>query len=252
MPDGALRLGAPGSDSSAKDRCEASLGLIQPSVDDTRSAQTWSAPLSGAVVWFTEVTQPREEFLLPDLSIDAVLRDGRVAFLPRTIAAQTVALQGGVSGLRLPISSVDLTLNPQWPGWRQRPRSLDSAATLWRDAIRAGAVSWRVDQGRESLLGELDRPQARTGHAAMQVSMSERTLRRRSLLWFGMTPVQVSANLRFWRLLRAITDGNSFTASAHSSGFSDASHAAREVRRITGLPASAMRDWKMADFFTTA
>jgi AraC-like DNA-binding protein len=77
---------------------------------------------------------------------------------------------------------------------------------------------------------------------ARAAGWSLRTLQTRFLAQVGLTPKEFARLLRLQATLRAL-DGNSPLAElASDAGFSDQAHATREVKRVTGLPLSRLRE----------
>jgi AraC-like DNA-binding protein len=75
-----------------------------------------------------------------------------------------------------------------------------------------------------------------------RLDTSPRTLRRRCQDSFGYGPKTLDRILRFQRFLRLAREGRELrlAALAFEAGYADQAHLAREVRRLSGLPPTAI------------
>jgi AraC-like DNA-binding protein len=78
------------------------------------------------------------------------------------------------------------------------------------------------------------------GEVAWELGLSERQLYRRSLRAFGYGPKVLQRVVRFQRALRLARLGVAPAEVAVASGYSDQSHLANEVRRLSGMPLSRL------------
>jgi len=82
-------------------------------------------------------------------------------------------------------------------------------------------------------------PRQRVDRLASDLGLSERQLRRRCLASVGYGPKTLQRVLRLRRFIR--TGETELARAALDAGFSDQAHLARECRRLTGLPPTALR-----------
>ena len=74
------------------------------------------------------------------------------------------------------------------------------------------------------------------------LGVNERRLERRFLEEVGLTPKRYARLVRFTHAAHLARTLASLTEASHVAGYSDPAHFAREARRYTGAPASALRD----------
>ncbi len=77
---------------------------------------------------------------------------------------------------------------------------------------------------------------------ARAAGWSVRTLQTRFLARVGLTPKEFARLLRLQATLRALDGDSPLADLASDAGFSDQAHATREVKRVTGLSLSRLRD----------
>jgi AraC-like DNA-binding protein len=225
-----------------------------------------------ACVW---VSHDRSVRVLPDACVDVVLSDGRLVVAgPATVADVArptpgrprigVRFRVGAAGaaLGLPVGELrdqGVGLDELWgrPAARAIEDRVARAGTL-ADALLAliGGLAPRLPaperadhEVRRAVLA-LNRPDASPDVAvlARAVALSERQLRRRFEAAVGYGPATLARILRFQRFLR-LADAPpptpdapppSLARLAADAGYADQAHLAREVRRLAGLPPSAL------------
>ncbi|TDV48923.1 helix-turn-helix transcriptional regulator [Actinophytocola oryzae] len=152
------------------------------------------------------------------------------------------------AGLGVPASAVRderVDLSRLWPGWRVRRLSEELAAApsvLAAEQVLASAVAaigaeW--DPAAPRLL-ELVARGERVAAVADALGWSERQLHRRSLAAFGYGPKVLQRVVRFDRAVRAARRGTGLASVAHTVGYADQAHLAREVRALAGVPMTAL------------
>ncbi|MFC9294062.1 helix-turn-helix transcriptional regulator [Streptomyces sp. NPDC057011] len=122
------------------------------------------------------------------------------------------------------------------PSWRRRFELLDATLAQWSAAGPpcSARVVWAW--------GEL----SRTGgavpirHLAEQSGWSWRQFESRFRQQIGMPPKTIARIMRLHRALRLLGSGQAVSQAALACGFSDQSHLAREVRRMTGRTATQL------------
>ncbi len=122
------------------------------------------------------------------------------------------------------------------------------AASLWRLLERRCAthdVDARIEQAAARL--EATGGRARIATVARAAALSMRGLQTRFLAQVGLTPKELARVLRLQATLCALDSDTPLAEVADASGFSDQSHVTREVRRITGLSPSRLREALRAD-----
>ncbi|MFJ4778130.1 helix-turn-helix transcriptional regulator [Streptomyces sp. NPDC088762] len=116
------------------------------------------------------------------------------------------------------------------PSWSRRFRLLDTTLAQWSAA--GPPCSARVVWAWEEL--------SRTGgtvpirHLAEQSGWSWRQFESRFRQQIGMPPKTIARIMRLHRALRLLNRGQAVSQAALACGYSDQSHLAREVRRMTG------------------
>jgi AraC-like DNA-binding protein len=217
--------------------------LVHPTASIADDVQQTCRAWNGARAWTVQVGTHTTDTVLPDLSRDLVLAEGQVRLIPRSVTPATIPLAPGapVRGLRLPIAACEVSFDPEWVGWRTPAHTEGDPSGMWRTACEEGALTWKVDPEREVLIRLLNAPRARLPQVAAATHQSERTLRRRSQQWFGVTPVALRKVLRMWRFLQEVHAGSSATSAAARVGYSDVAHASRELKLFTGRTGTRVR-----------
>ncbi|WP_433545128.1 helix-turn-helix domain-containing protein [Streptomyces sp. CA-294286] len=114
----------------------------------------------------------------------------------------------------------------------------DPAVALEEAVLREAAGAPRPDPLPRAVAALLD-----AGHSvaatADAVGLGARQLHRRSLHAFGYGPKTLARVLRFQRALALVRGGLPYAAVAHTSGYADQAHLARETRELAGMTLSA-------------
>jgi AraC-like DNA-binding protein len=214
-----------------------------------------------ACVW---VAHGGETRVLPDACVDVVLTGEELVVAgPATQAVTAEATPGrhrvgvrfrvGAAGaaLGLPVGELrdqGVGLDELWG--RASARSLRDrvlAAPTRKDALLAliGGVAPRLPRP-EDLDHEVRRAVVAVARGeedpAARAGLSERQLRRRFEAEVGYGPATLARVLRFQRFLRAAnaTPGEPLARLAADAGYADQAHLAREAKRLSGLPPSAL------------
>lgn len=208
--------------------------LVQPSAFVAADLGIACLPWRGARTWRAEARSQTVHTILPDLSQDVVLVGSHALLLPRTVRATRVPLQPRtpVVGLRLPLAATYVQIDHGWHGWRSSLWGSAPHVDGWELAHREGAVAWSVDRELDAVVRELDIAGIKVSDVASRLFMSDRTLRRRCLEWFGVTPAYLRGTLRSWRFLRTVHDGSSASTAAAVAGYSDMAHASRHLSQF--------------------
>jgi AraC-like DNA-binding protein len=221
---------------------------VAPTLADPHLARVRDRAWAGAIQWSLAFISDGPHLVLPDLCVDIVW----IGASPRLIGRTTTALRLPAStgelacGVRLPASATAVVLDPDWQGWHVHDsRDQEEKSAALDAAVRAGALSWRIDPERAALLHVLDQPGVQLPEIAAATDCSPRTLRRRCQDWFGTTGSDVVQVLRLWRFAEAVRS-SSLAVSAHSVGFVDQQHAARSLGALTGLRPTELTRWATA------
>jgi AraC-like DNA-binding protein len=101
-----------------------------------------------------------------------------------------------------------------------------------------------VDAKVESAAARLDADggQTKIETLAKAAGLSVRSLQVRFLAGVGLTPKEFAGIQRLQATLRALDGETPLAELATDSGFSDQAHATREIKRVTGLTLSRLRD----------
>jgi AraC-like DNA-binding protein len=216
-----------------------------------------------ACVWVSHDGSVR---VLPDACADVVFSGGRLVVAgPATVASVAPATPGqarvgvrfrvGAAGaaLGLPLGELrdqGVALAEIWGGDAKALEDRVAAAPSRKDALLAliGGVAQRLPapeaadhEVRRSALA-LARPGAEVAATARAVGLSERQLRRRFEAAIGYGPATLTRVLRFQRFLHRAAAGPAAPLArlAAEAGYADQAHLARECRRLSGLPPSAL------------
>jgi transcriptional regulator GlxA family with amidase domain len=114
---------------------------------------------------------------------------------------------------------------------------------LWNLLARLCAAN-TIDEKIETAAARLetDGGQTRIDTLARAASLGLRSLQTRFLAGVGLTPKEFARVLRLQSTLRALDSEAPLAELATDSGFSDQAHATRELKRVTGLTLSRLRD----------
>ena len=114
---------------------------------------------------------------------------------------------------------------------------------LWRLLARL-CESHPVDRKIEAAVERIiaSDGQARIDSIARAANLGARSLQTRFLAEVGLSPKEFARLLRLQASLRALDSDSALADVAMGSGFSDQAHATREVKRVTGLTLSRLRD----------
>jgi AraC-like DNA-binding protein len=218
-----------------------------------------SAPLRDVVVctWARDASPTRRDVILPDGCVDIVW-DGESVFVAgpdtRPVLLDTLEAQRAHSGLRfrpgvapaflgMPASEIRdqrVPIEALWDG----PSAQRLTDELSTSASPVAAVLERavldhageaVDELASVAVHAIARvPSTRVDVLADRLGVSERTLHRRVLGAVGYGPKVLARIVRFRRFLALVSrrDGLSLADLAHSAGYADQAHLARECRAL--------------------
>jgi AraC-like DNA-binding protein len=101
-----------------------------------------------------------------------------------------------------------------------------------------------LDAKVEGAVAQLDAAggQTKIETLAKSAALSVRSLQTRFLACVGLTPKEFAGVQRLQATLRALDGETPLAELATDSGFSDQAHATREIKRVTGLTPSRLRD----------
>ena len=127
----------------------------------------------------------------------------------------------------------------------------DEIAGATDDESRVGAVNTVLQRAlrersahndrMEKLLVLVNGGQSKAHDIAKSLGVSDRSFRR---LWHdvvGIEPRKFASLMRFHRAISMIDEGHELAAVAQECGYSDQPHLARNIKTISGLPASLLR-----------
>lgn len=200
--------------------------------------------------------------VLPDAAMDLVWRDGTILFAGPDTRAATVQTTPGevIWGLRLPpgiaaallgvaasevlnqrveLSAFDL---PRMP--RTNVASRSPAETL-RCLAQHLWVNAEPEVARLRLAASLNRAAQRGAPVAAIAKahdLSERSLRRLSVHWFGYGIKELASIHRLQRALALVRAGATLGETAVRARYADQAHFCRDVRRFTGTTPNALRE----------
>ncbi|HKY20505.1 MAG TPA: helix-turn-helix transcriptional regulator, partial [Vicinamibacterales bacterium] len=131
-------------------------------------------------------------------------------------------------------------------------RSLDAAArafvagkpvALWRLLSRL-CEAHRIDTKIEAAVARViaSDGQARIDTIARAAALGVRSLQTRFLAEVGLSPKEFARLLRLQATLRALDGDSALADVATDTGYADQAHATREVKRVTGLTLSRLRE----------
>jgi AraC-like DNA-binding protein len=152
------------------------------------------------------------------------------------------------AGLGVPASAVRderVDLGDLWAASRVRSLgdalaaapSVLAAEQVLASAVASAATEW--DPAAPRLL-ELVARGERVAAVADALGWSERQLHRRSLDAFGYGPKVLQRVVRFDRAVRMARRGAGLASVAHTAGYADQAHLAREVKALAGVPMTAL------------
>ncbi|NLU69204.1 helix-turn-helix transcriptional regulator [Streptomyces sp. HNM0574] len=213
----------------------------------------------GAVAWTGTGAPDGTTRVLPDGCMDLLLWNGRLVIAGPDSRPHVFAGTPGdrVTGLRFapgtapPLLGVPahelrdrrVPLSDLWPAAEVRP--LEERAAAARDPARvleeaaARRAGPREEDPVRAEVVRLLRGGSGVTRAARAVGLSERQLRRRSLDAFGYGPKTLARVLRMQRAVTLAGQGVALAEVAARTGYADQAHLARDVRALTGVPASS-------------
>lgn len=114
---------------------------------------------------------------------------------------------------------------------------------LWT-LLRRLAAAHALDEKIEASVARIEASggATRIDTLARAAGWSVRTLQTRFLARVGLTPKEFARLLRLQATLRALDGSSPLAELASDAGFSDQAHATREVKRVTGLSLSRLRE----------
>ncbi|WP_134321817.1 helix-turn-helix transcriptional regulator [Cumulibacter soli] len=218
----------------------------------------WSGPRSGAPVW-RSTAEGSLQRVLPDAAADLMWFDGQLIVagpdttaitFRRTPGERTWGLRFapglahellGISmhelaNLRVPLTGI------VGPSRHHHAFESDIGGAL-EVAVLNLCESAAPDRNRLGRARTLDTA-ARAGWgaraAAESLGVSERTLHRCSLRWFGYSYQKLVMIHRFQRAVQIVHAGRSLSDAAVLSGYADQAHFTRECRRLSGMTPSML------------
>ncbi|RJL24724.1 helix-turn-helix transcriptional regulator [Bailinhaonella thermotolerans] len=215
-----------------------------------------------AALWTQEIAEERTARVLPDGSMD-IIWDGdglHVAgpdtgpVLARVRAGErfaAVRFRPGAAGdlFGVPADALRdsrVPLRELWGGAAverleeaARGPGGDARLGVLEDEVRRRLAASRADPAAAAVAEAL-RSGGRVAEVARDLGLSERQLHRRSLSAFGYGPKVLQRVIRFQRALRLARRGVDLAEVAYLSGYADQAHLARDVRRLAGVPLTAL------------
>lgn len=219
----------------------------------------WTSAQLGAPLW-QSVAEDGATLVLPDAALDLMWFKGELVVAGPDTCAITFTrscgdatwgarLAPGVAHALLGVSAHEL-LNLRVPLADIVGVDLDCRADADGDVVRKlettlFALYERADPPSPmlALAGSIDAA-ARAGRsardAAVSHGISERSLHRVSVRWFGYGYKTLMQIHRFQRARRLVQSGASLVQAALGAGYADQAHLARECRRFSGMTPSAL------------
>ena len=196
---------------------------------------------------------PGEHLVLPDGCVDLIDRDHRVLVVGPMTRAHWVRLSTGpMRGLRLhpgstawlgvPLDALRDQVVPLEELGVRVPQPVDHPdrlAAVLAYARRRLRRDPRVLQVSRRLMADPARPIERL---AGDVGWTPRHLRRRFVAEIGLSPRRFARVARLRRLVETLRRDEPLGTVAHMHGFTDQAHMCRDVRGLTGLSPSALRE----------
>jgi AraC-like DNA-binding protein len=200
-----------------------------------------------------------ETLVLPDGSLDVIVRDGRAVVagpdtgpvLARTESGtRVVGLRlrpGAAAALGVPgdeLRDVRVPLEDLWGaagrelGQRVDGDPLELAAAL-RDHLLATPIDPRMFEAARRLAREPETPVPAIAEA---IGLGERHLRRRFAAAVGYGPKMFARIARFRAALTLIRAGEPLASAAFAAGYADQAHMTREIAELAGRPPGALAD----------
>ncbi len=221
-----------------------------PSSYRERAAPAGLARVVGCL-WRNEITEAREQRVLPDGCMDLIWMDGAVhvagpdtrAFLapmhPHQVVTGLRFRPGAAPGvLGMPACALRdrrVRLEDLWPGTTLADRVAEAADPAVALAAAVASRGTEPDPALGAVLAQL-RAGSSVAATAKALGWTDRTLHRRCRDAFGYGPSVLRRILRFRVALRLAGRGVPFAATAARSGYADQAHLAREVRALAGVP----------------
>lgn len=218
--------------------------IVLPGLYVGSDVHVTEAEIAGARVWLDVARRTMAVTLVPDLSQDVLMTSRGPMLTNRTINTTNVVLAEGtaIAGARLPIAATSVRLDRSWSGWRSHCRPEEILA----EALTTGAIAWTRDRLVSDYVEAAAAADLEVSDAARAAFVSERTLRRRLVDAIGVGPTTVRRVLRLHRLAQRL-QGHSISKSASLAGYADQSHAARDVRKLTGMSVGRLARYRLAD-----
>ncbi len=161
-------------------------------------------------------------------------------------AASACALEGPPAKLRdrvVDLSRIDAEFSDRLTTAAQAFAAEPTCPALWQ-LLEQRLVGRRVDRNIESAVARLERDHGQTRIEALAEAeaMSLRSLQIRFLRNVGLSAKQFARVVRLQATIRALDAGTGSLADlALEAGFSDQSHATRDLARLTGLTPARLR-----------
>jgi AraC-like DNA-binding protein len=192
--------------------------------------------------------------VLPDGCMDLIRMDGRIVVAgPDTTAS--ISLRGaepfvglrfrpGVLPRLLGVPAAELRdsrvpLADLGVAAAQHGSLVELATTLASGTSSSETAPWSM-----SVLSHVTRSfagGAAVARVADQIGWSSRTLQRQCTAVYGYGPATLRRILRFRRAMQLVDAGASYSEAAAAAGYSDQSHLHREVRDLSGMALSSLR-----------
>jgi AraC-like DNA-binding protein len=212
-------------------------------------------------VWVNDALREKPQRVVPDGCVDLVWfdEDGLMVVGADTGPRHVDPVGSAVSGIRLrpgsagavlgiPASEVcDLQVEAS-AVWGSHGARLAELLTTADPSRRLGVLSDAVSRRGASsdplvaaAARRLSRPSARVTDVAADLGLSERQLRRRTMLAVGYGPKTLARVARLRRLVAL--DGHDLAVRAVLAGYASQAHMSEEVRRLTGTtPVRFLKD----------
>jgi AraC-like DNA-binding protein len=192
--------------------------------------------------------------VLPDGCMDLIRMDGRVIVAgPDTIASISQHGSEPLVGLRFRPGMLPRLLGVPAAELRNGrvpladlgvPAAQGGSLVELTTALASGTPSSETTPWSMALLGHVTRSfasGAAVARVADQIGWSSRTLQRQCTAVYGYGPATLRRILRFRRALQLMDLGASYAEAAAAAGYSDQPHLHREVRDLTGMGLSSLR-----------
>lgn len=134
--------------------------------------------------------------------------------------------------------TLGIELRDEIAGATDHESRVGAANTVLQRALRERSAQ---NDRLEKLLVLVNGGQTKARDLAISLGISDRSFRR---LWHdvvGIEPRKFASLMRFHRAVSMIDEGHGLAAVAQECGYSDQPHLARNIKTISGLPASLLR-----------